>query len=324
MPVYLYWGEEDYNLEYAVKEFRKKVLDPSFAVLNYRILNEPELKDLLESVQALPMMFGNLLIEVKANNIFLRGNRKVSTSDALMQKLCDTLENLNPKIYLLFVCNIERESGKKFDSTIKLSKTIQKIGEIIEFPSFKSWNEDKILEWINKTASQKSVKITTNAAKHLIANIGTELRKIDAELEKAKTAVYPETTIDLSDVEEVVSSNENVFLFADYWILGKKTEAIKELHKLFEKNHPLKIIATLQTVTRKTLKIKIESKVKNSFELSQMLNTPKFVVEKEILKLKNISLDRLFFLREKLDDIEYKIKSGKIEPELGLEMLTVY
>ena len=33
MPVYLYWGEEDFNIDKAVKNLRKNVLDDSLAGL---------------------------------------------------------------------------------------------------------------------------------------------------------------------------------------------------------------------------------------------------------------------------------------------------
>lgn len=70
MPAYLYWGEEEFNLENAVKELRKSVLDENFAAINHKKLNEPEVRDLIESLQTLPMMFGNLLVEVNASKLF--------------------------------------------------------------------------------------------------------------------------------------------------------------------------------------------------------------------------------------------------------------
>ena len=89
MPVYLYWGEEEFNLENKVRELRKKVLDPGFTVLNHKVLNEPDIKDLVETAQTLPMMLGNRLIEVRASSLFLRGKKKISSSDSLMQTLCN-------------------------------------------------------------------------------------------------------------------------------------------------------------------------------------------------------------------------------------------
>ncbi len=321
MPVYLYWGEEEFNLENAVKELRKKVLDPGFSALSHKVLDEPDLKSLIESIQTLPMMLGSLLIEVRTSTLFFRGKRTISTTDPLMQKLIEAVEKLNSRIHLLFISPVERESGKKIDSTMKLVKTIQKSGEITEFPAFKFYQEDKIITWLIKQASGKSLKINRDAAASLLQDIGSDLRKLDLELEKIATTIHPKNTITLNDVKEVSSTNENVFLFAEYWLKNDSDRAICELNKLFDRNNPLKIAATLQTLTRRWLKIKIESKTKKAFEIAKIVNLPPFVVEQEMKKLSKIPEHRIFALRENLKNTEYKIKSGELPPETAMEML---
>lgn len=323
MPVYLYWGEEEFNLEREVRELRKKVLTPGFEMLAHKVLDEPDIKNLVDSIQAIPMIPGDMLVEVRTPTLFFRGKRKISTTDPLMKRLIEAVEKLDSRIHLLFVCPVERESGKKIDGTMKLTKTIQKIGKVVEYPAFKFYQEDQIINWIMKQASGKSLKISSDAAASLLQNIGSDLRKLDMELEKAEVAVHPRKTIGLDDVKEVFSANENVFLFAEYWLKQDKTQALCELNKLFEKNNPLKIAATLQTVTRRWLKIKLESQSKNSFEVSKAVNMPKFMVEKEIQKLRNIPEERLFKLRENLKATEYKIKSGQLAAEVAMEALVL-
>jgi len=321
MPAYLYWGEEEFNLENAVKELRKKVLDENWASINHKKLNEPEILELIETLQTLPMMFGNLLVEVSAANLFLRGNKKLSSSDSLMQKLFETLENLNDRVHLLFVCVIPRESGKKIDSVLKLTKMLQKTGKVEEFPAYKFYEDYKRVDWIIKQAGVKSLKISKDSAAILLANTGSDLRKIDTELEKIKATIYPKTQISTKDLEEMVSTGENIFKLADLWIKGEKIQAIKELHKLFEKNHSLRILATLQTMSRKWLKIKILSKSQNSFDIAKSINSPEFVIKKDIEKLKNISEEKLVELREKAVQAEYQIKTGELPAEIAMELL---
>ena len=321
MPVYLYWGEEEFNLEREVKELRKKVLTPGFEMLSHKVFNEPEMKVLVDSIQAIPMIPGNMLVEVHSPTLFFRGKRKISTTDPMMQKLIDTIEKLDARMHLLFVSPVERDSGKKIDGVMKLAKTIKKVGKIVECPAFKFYQEDQIMNWIMKQASGKKLKISREAARSLLQNLGSDLRKIDVELEKASLAIHPRKEIGIDDVKEVFSANENVFTFAEYWLNQDKTKALIELNKLFEKNNPLKIAATLQTVTRRWLKIKLESKSSNSFDLAKAVNMPQFMVEKEIQKLRNIPEERLFALRENLKNTEYKIKSGKMTAETAMEAL---
>ena len=320
MPVLLYWGEEEFNLQNAVQDLRNKVINPEWALLSHKVLNEPELPELVNTLQTLPMAFGNLLIEIKSTNLFLRGSKKASSSDKLMIKLMDIIENINDNIYVLFVCQIPRDSGKKVDSALKLTTTIQKIGKVEEFSAFKFYQERELVSWISQRASTKEVKITQDAALILLQNTGSELRRLDSELEKLKLSVSPKKTIGKEDVLALCATHENIFSLADYWVQGNKSRAIIELHKLFEKDHPLKIIATLHTIVRKWLRIKIESKTKNSFEISQAINIHKFVIEQDIKKLQKISVEELIELRDKLIQAEYKIKTGELEAVLSLEL----
>jgi len=145
MPIYLYWGEEEFNLNKAVHDLKEKVLDQNWLLLNHKVLNEPEVALLAESLQTLPMTFGNMLFEIHASNLFLRGSKKVPDSatatkkhsDTAMKKLIDILENLSAdatlqnKIYVLFICPIPRDSGKKVDSVIKLTKTMEFAGILV-------------------------------------------------------------------------------------------------------------------------------------------------------------------------------------------------
>lgn len=320
MSVYLFWGEEEFNIENAIRDLRKKILDPAWVLLNHKMLNEPEIPELIEVLQTVPMMSGNLLIEIRTANLFLRGNKKASSSDKIMNRLFDTLENLNNNIHVLFICTIPRDSGKKIDSVLKITKFIEKIGKIEVFNSFKTYQEKELAAWIIQRANAKEIKITNDAALVLLQNTGAELRRLDSELEKLKVNIMPKKLIGKEDVLSLCSTHENIFLMADYWLQGNKSKAVLELHKLLEKNHPLKITATLQTVIRRWLKIKIESENKNSFEISKIVNLHKFVVENDLKKLSRISTEKLIELKNKLTQTEYKIKIGMLEAEIALEM----
>lgn len=311
MPTYLYWGEEEFNLDNAVRDLRKHILDEDFAALNHKTLNEPDLKQLLEAIQTLPMILGNLLVEVRANNLFLRGKRTVESDDPDLKKLIERIEKLDSRVHLLFICEIERDTGKKVDSTTKLTKAIKKMGDVREFPAFKFWEEGKVVDWITKQATDKEFKISRDAAACLVQNIGSDLRKLDTELEKLKSSIYPKTSVSINEVREISATQENVFLFAECLLNKNPQQAVIELHKLLEQNHPLKILATLHTTARNWLKIKLNLPVAMA----------PYRAQKEGEKLRKISKETLFELKEKIKTTEYKIKSGQLPPETAMELL---
>jgi len=336
MPAYLYWGEEDFNIEIAVQELRNKVLDPNFAALNHKKLDEPNVRHLTETLQTLPMMFGNLLVEVKATSLFLRKTKKSANSDNETadaespvsentaidtQKLMNVIENLNERVHLLLICPVPRESGKKIDGVLKLTKLLQKVAKVEEFPAYKYYEEAKAAEWTVKQAESKDIKISAKCASIIVSNIGLDLRNIDLEIEKLKTLIHPKTQIAESDLKDLVATHENIFDLLNYWIKNHKSEALTELYKLFERNNPLKILATMQTMTRRWLKILILSKKYNSFEVAKKVGQQKYALEKDMERLKHVSVERLIMLREKAVETEFKIKSGALLPEEALEIL---
>lgn len=319
MPVILYWGEEDFNIEQNLKGLKSKVLDDSWSALNHKTLREPDIKNLVEAIETTPMMFGNLVIEVHSTALFLRGKKVYDES--LLKRLIENIQNLNPSIYLVFVCKIERESNKKIDSVKKLVKVIKEVGEVKEFPAFKNYEEDKLIDWVKQRIKKQGVSISSQAGSLLILQAGSNLRKLDTELEKIITFIQPRKEILPEDIQELCSDTENIFRMTDFWLVNKKVQALIELKKLFEKNPPVRIIATMQSLLKRWIRIKLESKTKSDKEIAPIIKLHPYVVKMEMQKLKNIPVKQLIDFRNKLNKAEFDMKSGKVPPETSLEVV---
>jgi DNA polymerase-3 subunit delta len=318
MPVYLYWGEEDYNIEREVKNLKNSILDENWSSINQKKLIEPEIRLLNETIGSTPMMFGNMLFEIYSNSLFLRGSSKAE-DETYKKSLLNILETLGDNIHVLFICKIPGGSGKKADSVSKIYKLISKIGKIQEFPAFKSYQEDKIINWVKSRAGDKNVNFSADACIAFVQNNGEDLRKLDNELDKLILYIHPDKIIKKNDVLELCSNQENIFLIADYLLKNQKQKAINELYKVLEKEHALKIIAILHTTLRKWIKLKLESATKSHYEISKIINLHEFVVKKELEKLKNVSLASLIKLSKDITEAEYRIKTGAMTPEMSLE-----
>jgi len=321
MPVLLYWGEEEFKLEKAVSELKDKILDPSWKELNHRVLNDPDLSDLIEAIRTVPLAFGNLLIEVRTNSLFSRGAKKSDDYDENVGDLIKLLENLNDKVYVLFITILPKGSGKKVDSVLKITKAVTKIGKIIPFEPIKFYRIDDFVNWISQNTSSKDIHINRDAALLLYNEIGNDLRRLDSEIEKLKTFIMPRKTIELKDVKALSCCSEDIFKLADFWLFGKNSRAVEELNKLIKKDHPVKITASLQTTTRYWLRIKAEAvKKKNSFEIARDLKQSEYRIGKDLEKLRNIKIETLVNMKINLTEAEFNIKSGKLPPEIALQL----
>lgn len=321
MPVLLYWGEEEFNLEKAVRKLKTEILDPAWKELNHKTLFEPDLPTLNQTIRSLPLAFGNLLIEVRTTALFFRGAKKSDDYDKLVEELMKSLENLNDNVYVLFISILPKGSGKKIDSALKLTKLIQKIGKIIPFEPIKFYKTEDFVGWIIENAVSKGIKINKDAAFLLFSETGNDLRRLDSEIEKLQTYILPRKTIELKDVKELSCASEDIFKLADYWLSGKNDKAVEELNKLLKKEFPVKITASLQTTLRYWLRLKAEAvNNKTAFEIAKTAKQNEYRVKLDLEKLKKINIETLVKMKQDLTHAEFNLKSGKMPAEIALQI----
>jgi DNA polymerase III subunit delta len=321
MSILVYWGEEEFNIEKAVDKLKKEILDPAWKQLNHRILIEPNLTELTQAVRTVPLAFGNLLIEVRTTSLFFRGAKKSDDYDELVGDFIKLLENLNENVFMLFIGILPKGSGKKIDSSLKTTKAIAKIGKIVPFEPIKFYKTDDFIKWIIENATLKDMKINHDAALLLYGETGNDLRRLDSEIEKLKTFVFPQKTIELKDVKELSCCSEDIFKLADYWLFEKNDKAVEEFNKLLKKEYPVKLIASLQTTVRYWLRLKAETlNKKTPFDIARIAKQSEYRVQKDIPKLQKVKIETLVKMKIDLTNAEYKIKSGALPADIALQV----
>lgn len=306
MGIYFFYGDEDYNIELEIKKLRKKLLDENFASMNFKTVDNPNFADLIALLRTQPMMFGNQMIVINFEDYFSK-----TLEDAELDEISKALEDNSSSLYIVFVVTLPRNEGKKLDSRKRIFKILTKVAQTQEFPTFKTYKTEEIINWINKEAKKLEITIEKEAALTLIEQIGNNLRKMVQELEKLKLLAYPQTSITKKMVKEICISNEDLFAFADFLLKGDKCHALIELQKLLDKKHPLEILSVIHTMLRKWITIKSKSKDQPIFEIAKIVGQHEFVVKTTLEKMKEIPLKTLVELKQNLTQAEYKIKSGK-------------
>ena len=325
MPVKLLYGNDEYSVDIELSKIRKRVLDNNFADLNRKVLIEKppknlETRDILELIETQPMMFGNLLVEIHATSLFVRGK---TDTDKYMDRLLESLKNLNENVFVVFVCVFPKDSDKKADSAKKIFKVIKEAGEVREFIGFKFYETYKVVEWILKRAKDKKIILSNDNAALLQSYAGSDLRTLDSELEKLKTYILPENEVKKEDIIKLSQDNEDAFKILDLWLQDEKYRLFEELDKLLIKDAPQKVIALFQTTVKRWLRIKLEAEFSNADEIAKIIGAHPFFVKNEIIKLKNVDKNRLLELRKALNKAEFQMKSGDLKAELALETALV-
>ncbi|MGN0197877.1 MAG: DNA polymerase III subunit delta [Candidatus Gastranaerophilaceae bacterium] len=320
MTIYFFHGKEEFRISKEVEKLKTQLLDAAFKSMNFRIFYSPQPEELLEICNTAPLMFGNIISLIHCENYFFKTkNKKVEFSDEQIKSLDFALKNVSDSNTIIFVCNNPRGEDKKVDARGKLFKTIAGSSNIKEFAEFRDYDKE-FTAFVSSLIKEKELSADTKTIAHLTERLGVNLRLIDSELEKIKTAIYPKKKFSIEDINTYCALTEDVFELADLIVGVDKNAVMKQFSAVIEKRHPLEIIALLHTNLHKLLYLKTYEREKSTKALSDALRIPEYPVKLLLEKIKNVPLTRLSDLKHNLIDAEFKIKTGKTQnPEYILE-----
>ena len=349
MPVILLAGEEEYGLYKRLAELKNTLLAPAWQSVNLLKLNKPTFKSLNEAANTVVFGQGNRIVLVDNCDWFTKKRAKsdadndenptISKSNKAnkaveLDNLEMALSSIADNIYLIFVCPYN------FDATLKISKQISKYAQIEEFVKekyFPGSRNPKLEIFCRKEAKKHNATIDDTAIEYLLLSTDGNQRLLANEIEKVSLTVLPQTKITYNAVKELCSAQGHIFQFIDLWLNGKNIEALNNLEYLLSHQNAMPIIATLQTMLSKWIKVKslyeeytIEQRNANPNktplhseiikQIASDLKQMSFSVEKDWRRLQKFTAERLVDKRLQLTRLEYAVKTGQIPADHALTM----
>ncbi|ACK71852.1 DNA polymerase III, delta subunit [Gloeothece citriformis PCC 7424] len=305
MPVYLFWGEDDFAMTQEIEKLRQDLLDPNWVQFNYDKLTGDKADSIIEALnQAMTPVFGmgNRLVWLVETTICSQ------CSEALLSELQRTLPHIPTDSHLLLT------TSKKPDKRLKSTKLIEQYAKSQEFALIPPWKTDEILQKVQSLARSKGVKLTATAVELLAQSVGNNTRQLWNELDKL--SLYGDhKPIDHDVVASLVNVNTQSSLqLAAAIIKGETPKALGLVADLLNHNEPaLKIVATLVGQFRvwTIVKLKLEAGEKDEKALATAaeLGNPKrvFILRKEVQGLKG---SQLLGSLPILLDLEFNLKRG--------------
>jgi len=323
MPVYLFWGDEDFTLEQEIKSIKEEVLNTEnggeISPLNYRCLDNPDYKSLIDALRCQPFMFGNVVYKIRADKYFLETTKKFKLSDKETDEVIKALEMVSERVHIILTCPINKGERKKPDSRKKLYKAVQKYGSIKEFAAFKAYEEYKILPVLKQMVQKAGLKGDTGTLTLLIRQTGPSLRDLNTAIEKIKLISHPKNVVTEGIVRQIGGDGQNIFAITDLILEKKYTEALFNISNMLNRSHYLEILAFLHSSVSKLLVTKVYSKTMSSFDIARKTGQNEYAVKKSLEKLRRVDLDEIIRIKQGLTQAEYEIKSGIKEPMTALE-----
>ncbi|MEO1591527.1 MAG: DNA polymerase III subunit delta [Cyanobacteria bacterium J06632_22] len=285
MPVYFFWGTDEFRLKQATQALCDRTLDPTWASFNFDKIPPDHADGVVQALnQAMTPPFGQGKRLVWLQDTTL-GQR---CSAALLAELQRTLPSV-PETTVLLLTSLQKPDGR-----LKSTKLLQKHAEVREFAAIAPWKTDQIVEQIYRVAQEVGLRLRRPAADLLAEAIGPDTRRLHNELTKLKLywdndtdPLPPEAVTDL-----VTTHTQTSMQLANALREGQADRALALAYGLLGRNEPaLRIVATLvgQFRTWLWVRLMVETGERDNRTIAQAadIGNPKrvFFLQKEVRRL---------------------------------------
>ena len=307
LPVYLFLGEEKFFHDELLTTIKNKLLGPDEYEFNFLVL-EGGTVDPSEFIRCLetPPFFGLTRV------IWLEGLEAGNAQ--LDEAVLKGLNHLAAGVFLFI-------SALKLDGRKKLHQEIQRRIVTVECNKLKPF---ELPNWIRLRSVQMGLNLSTSQIKLIGERLGSDLQRVQTELDKLKTFAGGKNTIEDSDLEALIPGEPepDIFGLIDAVALRRPQQSLPKLKDLLDSGeNELKILATLTRQFRNiSAALAARSQGINSKSLADLLGINPYVAEKCFLQSGQFSLSELHQILDRLLWADYHIKTGQKEPRLELEL----
>ncbi len=205
-PIYFLMGEEPYYIDKISDFIEENVLSEEERGFNQMLIygRDASIDEIVSNAKRYPMMAERQVVIVKEAQDLSR----------TIENLVDYAENPQPTTVLV-VCY----KYKKIDKRKKLYKAVNKTGVIFEG---KRLYENQVGDWITRNLKSRGYSISPKASQMLVEFLGTDLGKIDNELEKLQLICPQGTTISPEIIEENIGISKDFNNFELRKAIGEK------------------------------------------------------------------------------------------------------
>jgi DNA polymerase-3 subunit delta len=310
MPIYVYWGEDDFAMEKAIVTLRERVLDPLWASFNYTSFPPEQTDSIVQALnQVMTPPFGAGGRFVWLINTTISQN----CPDQILAELQRTVKVIPPDSTLLLT------SRNKPDERLKSTKLLKQFATFCEFPLIPPWKTELLVQSVQQAAQTLGLKLNPLVVELLAESVGNDTRLLYNELEKLR--LYTQNsrkTLDVNIVSELVrNTTQNTLQLATAIRTGDTPKALGILNDLSNSAEPgLRIVATLigQFRTWLLVKMMMETGERNPQAIAQFaeITNPKriYFIQQEV---KSLPLKQLILALPVLLELEVSLKQGASE-----------
>ncbi|TDD74959.1 DNA polymerase III subunit delta [Flavobacterium caseinilyticum] len=295
-PIYFLMGEEPYYIDKLSDYIEEKVLSEEEKGFNQTVLygRDVTVEDIISTAKRYPMMAERQVVIVKEAQDLIR----------TIDKIESYADNPMPTTVLVFCYKY-----KTLDKRKKVTKLLAKNGVVYES---KKLYENQVGEWIKRVLAGKKYAIEPKATAMLVEFLGTDLSKINNELEKLQIILPPNSTITPKHIEENIGFSKDFNVFELRKALGERNQlkayTIADNFAQNPKDNPMVVTTSLVFGFFIQLLKYHGLKDKNPKNVAAVLGVNPFFMKEYDVALKNYPMKKVSQIVGALRDIDVKSK----------------
>ena len=295
-PIYFLMGEEPYYIDKLSDYIEQNILSEEEKGFNQTVFygRDVTVEDIVSSSKRYPMMAERQVIIVKEAQDLIK----------TIDKLEAYADNPMPTTVLV-ICY----KYKTLDKRKKVTKLLAKNGVVYES---KKLYENQVGDWIKRVLSGKKYAIEPKASAMLVEFLGTDLSKINNELEKLQIILPKGATITAKDIEENIGFSKDFNVFELRKAIGERNQlkayTIAENFANNPKDNPMVVTTSLVFGFFVQLLKYHGLKDKNPKNVAAVIGVNPFFLKEYDLALKNYPMRKVSQVVAALREIDVKSK----------------
>ena len=295
-PIYFLMGEEAYYIDKLSDYIEENVLTEDEKGFNQTVLygRDVSIEDIVSTAKRYPMMSERQVVIVKEAQDLSR----------TIDKIESYAEKPMPSTVLVFCYKY-----KTLDKRKKVTKLLAKNGIVYES---KKLYENQVGDWIKRVLAGKKYSIEPKANAMLVEFLGTDLSKVNNELEKLQIILPKGSTITPHHIEENIGFSKDFNIFELRKAIGDKNQlkayTIADNFAQNPKDNPIVVTTSLVFSFFVQLLKYHGLKDKNPNNVSKVLGVNPFFLKDYDIALKNYPMRKVSQIVGSLREIDVKSK----------------
>jgi len=321
--VYLLHGEDEIAIARFVTNLKAKLGDPASAALSITSLDGHNLilDELVTAISALPFLTSRRLVILDHPLAAFPGEQG-------QRKLLDLLSRIPPTTAVVLVEHVSLISFKmkKSGKTHWLEKWALDSSDRVYLREFKLPGREGMAGWIQGRARESGGIFSGSAATKLASQVGDDVRILDQEIQKLLTFVRYDRPVTEEDVMKLTPYSREADIFEMVDAIGNRdrSRAERVYHRLLQDEDPAGIFQMVVRQFRLMILVKeILDRNESEEHLIKTFRLSPYEVKKISSQARRFKQSDLESNYHRLVEIDFGVKSGEIDVDLGMELFIV-